>query len=276
VVVFSGSIRIDGEVDGDVVSLSGPVTVNGLVNGDVVSLNGTVVVTHAGHVTGDVVSREAPVVQSGGEVQGQVRGVGPYLVAVPIVGRILWWIPVTVSTLLLGLILLWLFPRGVRSADLALRSRPLASMAWGIAIGLAVPAVAIVATASLIGIPLGIGILLSLGLFLAAGYTIGACEFGGLMIKNRPVLAFLAGWGILRAAALVPFAGGILWALATIAGLGGASVAVWRARHGGETGISPGGTAASGSQSGPRGAHRKGAGPSGYDPRRTPNPPPMA
>jgi hypothetical protein len=44
------------------------------------------------------------------------------------------------------------------------------------------------------------------------------------------VLAFLLGWAILRAVALIPIAGGLVWFAAVVFGLGALLVAIWRGR----------------------------------------------
>jgi hypothetical protein len=43
-------------------------------------------------------------------------------------------------------------------------------------------------------------------------------------------VAFLAGWAILRVAALIPILGGLVWFAAVVVGLGALAVAIWRAR----------------------------------------------
>jgi hypothetical protein len=44
------------------------------------------------------------------------------------------------------------------------------------------------------------------------------------------ILAFLAGWGILRILALVPILGGLVGFAAVVFGLGALMVGIWRAR----------------------------------------------
>jgi hypothetical protein len=44
-------------------------------------------------------------------------------------------------------------------------------------------------------------------------------------------VALLAGWGILRLLALIPFVGGLVALAATIVGLGALAVALWQARR---------------------------------------------
>jgi hypothetical protein len=49
---------------------------------------------------------------------------------------------------------------------------------------------------------------------------------------GRRAVAFLAGWAILRAAALIPFLGALVFAVAAMFGLGALAWALWRARRG--------------------------------------------
>ena len=57
-------------------------------------------------------------------------------------------------------------------------------------------------------------------------YTTAAWLLGRLATKRgRPVLAFLAGWAILRAIAIVPVLGGLTWFAAVVVGLGAIAVA---------------------------------------------------
>jgi hypothetical protein len=229
-VIFQGPVRVDGEVEGDVVAFNGSVVVTGLVNGDVVSLDGTILVAKTGRITGDAVSREAATVQAGGQVNGDVRGTGTYIGSVRVVGKIVWWVPMTISTLILGLLMLLLFPRAADAIDDAFRERWVVSTAWGIAMIVALPAAAVMITLTLFGIPLGVGLLLSLLFVLSAAYAWGAWLAGRLILPSRRAGAFLLGLLILRLLALIPVAGGIVSAVATVVGLGAASVAIWRAR----------------------------------------------
>jgi hypothetical protein len=83
-----------------------------------------------------------------------------------------------------------------------------------------------------VGIPLGLGVLAALGLIYALGYSATAWILGRRVVHEPTswVLAFLAGWGILRVVALVPILGGLVWFAAVVFGLGALVVAVWRGR----------------------------------------------
>jgi hypothetical protein len=229
-VIFQGPVRVDGEVDGDVVAFNGSIVVTGLVNGDVVALDGTILVAKTGRITGDAVSRQMATVQAGGQVDGNVRGTGTYIGTVRVVGKIVWWFPMTISTLMLGLLMLLFFPRAADAIDDAFRERWIVSPAWGLALIVSIPTAAALITLTLFGIPLGVGLLLASFLTLAAAYAWGAWLVGRLILPSRRALAFLVGLLILRVLAFIPIVGGIVSALATIAGLGASSVAIWRAR----------------------------------------------
>ena len=76
-VVFHGSSTVDGTVDGSLTAFDAPVTIAGRVNGDLVVFNGRVELRSGATVTGDVVSRQAPVVASGATIGGETGGSRP-------------------------------------------------------------------------------------------------------------------------------------------------------------------------------------------------------
>ena len=66
------------------------------------------------------------------------------------------------------------------------------------------------------------------------GYVASSLIFGRLMVKGTSIGArigaFFAGFGILRAVALIPGIGFIVWLLVCIYGLGALAQAAWRGR----------------------------------------------
>jgi hypothetical protein len=83
-----------------------------------------------------------------------------------------------------------------------------------------------------LGIPLGLVGLATLVPLSAMGFVAGALAFGRLLVREPRslVVAFLAGWGILRVVDLVPGLGNLASFAATVYGLGALAVAAWRAR----------------------------------------------
>jgi len=235
VVVVRGSVTVEGVVRGDVVVLDGTIRVLGQAAGAVVALDGPVFVGPEAQVRGDVFSSEGVSVRPGASVDGEIREnvrftLRPFLSAI---GRLIGWLAVSVSTLMLGLLLVFLAPRGADSIATASRSAPWASIGWGVFWLVALPVGSALLLVSLLGLPLAIALLLGLALFLFVGYAWTVWAVGRMVLgppRNR-ALALLVGWAILRVVALVPLVDGVTWSLGAAFGLGAMTVSSWRARR---------------------------------------------
>jgi hypothetical protein len=237
VVVLHGRAVIQGVALGDVVVLDGPVVVQGQVSGFVVAVNGPVTLGPNAQVRGDVMASGAVRIQEGAKVSGTVRQHATFTwrAATRAVGRFATWLAVSVSLLALGLVAILVAPRGADAAFEAVRTAPWATLGWGLAVAVGSPALAIASIATLIGLPLGLGVALALALAYSLGYALSAWALGRLLWRpprNR-ALAFLFGWAILRAVALIPYVGAVTWVAGAVYGLGALSVATWRAREAG-------------------------------------------
>jgi len=209
------------------------VSVSGIVTGSVVALNGHVDIEAGAHVTGDVLSREPPVLSKDAQVDGTVGDVSPSLkLSLRVLGFVAWWIPVTFSTLVLGLLMLWWFPRAVETAAAATRSETAQVMGWGLLVFGGLPVLSVFALVTLVGFPFGVGLMFASGFLYSMGYVMGMFAIGRRMItgRTRPVLVFMAGWAALRIIALVPFVSGLLTCAAIVIGFGGAVVALRHSR----------------------------------------------
>jgi hypothetical protein len=248
VVVVDGPVTIAGAVEGDVVAVTGRLTVSGRVSGDVTALDKRVVLTPTARIGGDLIySSKRPVVPPGAVVSGEVKKEDYAKLAAPVrfAAYIGIWIAFTVSSLALGLLFMWLAPR---AADAALRTAQTSvgpAIGWGLGLFFGLPVAAVVLLVTLVGIPLGLGLLLALLPLGALCYTASAYVLGRVLVKppTGRIPAFLAGWGILRGAALVPFLGALAWFAATVFGLGVLVVALWRARGENGTASTPVGAA---------------------------------
>jgi len=233
-VVFHGSSTVNGTVDGSLTAFDAPVVISGRVNGDVVVFNGQVALRSGATVTGDVVSRDDPAVAPGATIGGTIRHVetNANWDRFAWFGRFAFWLAVSVSTLVVGLVLLWLVGRGATGIFEAGRTGIGPSIGWGLLIFFGLPILAIIALVTVVGIPLGVGLLAALGLIYAIGYTASAWILGRAVLRTPKawVVTFLLGWGILRAVALIPILGGLVWFGAVVFGLGAIVVAIWRAR----------------------------------------------
>ena len=236
VIVVDGGVRIAGRATGDVVSVSGPIRVAGRVDGDVIAVSDRAILAPSARVSGDLrYGDERPVIAPGARVAGQVtkedwadaaRGWGW-------VSRIAWWLAVSVSTLIVGALLVWLAPGALHAAERAVHDRLGATIGWGVGIAVGAPLLAVLALVTLVGIPFGLALLLAAIPVLLVAYATGAWIAGRRVLRSRspsPWLALLAGWGILRVIALIPVVGGLVGFAATVMGLGALTVALWRAR----------------------------------------------
>jgi hypothetical protein len=228
-VILNGDATIDGTATESVVVFNGDVEITGTVGDDIVAFNGRVIVRSGADVGGDIASRQDPRVEQGASVRGQIKGVsGRFdLEGLGWVGRYVWWFGYTISTLILGLVLLLFLP-GVDAplAD-AFRRRMGASFGFGAAIFFLLPIAAVLLLVVVVAIPLGVFLLLALALLYTLGYVAGAHVLGRRLV-NPPgsrFVAFLVGWLILRGIGLIPFLGGLVWVLASIAGLGALVIA---------------------------------------------------
>jgi hypothetical protein len=235
VVVLDGTVVVNGVVRGDVVVLQGRVTVAGQVGGTVVVVDGSVLVKASGQVGEDVLAGDDVTLEPGATVGGEARRAFALSLAGPleVLGVLLASAAIAFSSLVLGLVLLLLAPSGIdRTAD-ALRDVPAISVVWGVGLAVLLPVASVVAIATVVGIPAGLAVLLGLGLVFAAGYTLAVASVGRWIVPEprTRVGSFFAGWGISVVLGLVPFLNLAWWIVASIAGLGGATVAVWRARR---------------------------------------------
>ncbi len=236
VVVFHGRATVAGVVDGDVVVLDGPITVSGQVTGSVIALNGPIRVAATAQVAGQVLGSGRVDVADGASIVGGARKHVGFTLrgTLAVLGFLLATVSVAASTLVLGLLLLLIAPRGLDRAGTALRTAPVVSCLWGLGLALVVPLIAVALVASILGLPLGLSALLGLGLLWIAGLAIGAFAVGRLLVREprSRILALLAGWGMVAVLGFVPFVNLAVWVLGSMVGLGAGVVAAWRARGG--------------------------------------------
>jgi hypothetical protein len=237
VVVLDGTVTIAGHATGDVVSVAGPVRVTGRLDGDLIAVSDRAFLGPTARVGGDLrYGDESPVLARGASVGGTIsnedwadaaNGWGW-------VSWLAWWLAVSVSTLIVGVLLVWLAPAALYAAERAVRERLGATVGWGVAIAIGVPVLAILALVTLVGIPFGVALLLAAIPVLLVAYATAAWIMGRRVLRNRsasPWAALFAGWGMLRVLALIPVAGALVGFAATVVGLGALAVALWRARR---------------------------------------------
>jgi hypothetical protein len=177
VIVTGGQLTIGGAVGGHVRAAGGQVNVNGNVAKDVLAAGGQVTIGVTSTVGGDLIV-EAGQLQLDGTVNGGATGtVGTYNKNGTIAGTdtieinpsqagptplvtpsnpVIDAIRHFVAVVLIGALLIWLWPRAFRAAATSVRERPLPAFGWGI-----VALIGYFVLLILIGI---VGILLAIGL----------------------------------------------------------------------------------------------------------------
>jgi hypothetical protein len=234
--VGDGRVTIRGHVTDSILVVHGDVLITGRVDDDVVALDGRITTREGARVTGDVKSREQPDVAPG-TVTGDVKklNIRNLFSGILFVFLIYLWIAVTLSVALLGFLFVLLFPRAA-DATAAAGRRFWPTVGWGALIGIVGPILAVLILVTIVGIPFGLGMLSALNVLAPLGYVASSLILGRLMVKGTStgsrIGAFFAGFGILRAAALIPGIGAIVWVLVCIYGLGALTQAAWRAGRG--------------------------------------------
>lgn len=228
-VIFNGRATVEGTVREDLFVMNGDTEISGTVNGDVVVFNGDVAVRSGAEIGGDLVTQSTPQVEDGATIRGSQTNIATkfdYDMGA-FAGRFVWWLGYTVSVLILGLLLLAFAPHLDEAVVETIRARLGSSIGWGVALFFLLPIAAILLLVTVVGIPLGLFVMLALALIYTIGYAVATHGVGRLVMRSSSrYVAFLIGLVILRALALIPVVGGLLWLLASVWGLGLLAVAI--------------------------------------------------
>lgn len=235
VVLASGDARIAGDVDGSVVIFSGDLLLSGRVDGDVFLADGTARLLPSAEVTGDVeYGGERPQIALDARVHGDVveQDFPDLGGAIPWIAGFVFWLALTLSAFVLGVLLLLIAPRAADALEARSRERVGPLIAIGIAIFLVLPIAAFVAAITLLGLPLAAAIGLAMAPLWAVAYVVSAYVLGRRILgpPRHRMLSFLVGLGILRAIAFVPILGWLVGLAAVVFGLGliGAAIGAGR------------------------------------------------
>jgi hypothetical protein len=233
--LVNGHAKIAGRSSGDVIVVDGDLHLWGRIEGDLVMVAGRAYLARGSSVSGDVTygdeePRIAPGARVGGDVQKETWSdvLGLY----SIIGALVLWLAIGISSAVLGILLLVLSPRAADAVFEQARERFWTAVGIGVGIAVAVPIAIFVAAVTVLGLPLSIALGLATLPFAAIAYVTAAWTLGRVIVKppHGRIPAFLAGLGILRLAALVPGVGLLVGLAAVIVGLGllGAAIAAAR------------------------------------------------
>lgn len=227
-----GSVRIDGEVVGDV-----EVRARELLIGPQARIGGRLVyhgphepaVPEGAEIAGGLEFHETPASRHFGNVEPRVRD------AVTGLGALLWFLGVFVA----GALFIVLLPGFTAEAAAVIGRRPLPALGLGLAILVCVPFVAVVLLITIIGIPVALLLValyllvLFLGWITAALFVaqrgLAALRPGRPVTRGWQMLALLLGLLALWLLKQIPFVGGWIGFVALLAGIGALT---WRAFNG--------------------------------------------
>lgn len=216
IIAIMGNIRVDGKVTGDVVAILGDIRVNGEVTGDVTAVGGRVIRGETSKIYGKT-------------TEVKISGVKNIVKDITRQGtnrRYIWFKIVRFLGLLaVGILVIILFPNSIKMASGVVEKEVGRKMLIGLAILLLTPVMLLLLLITLIGIPL-IPILLLLlyaaGFFgyLCISIFIGRKLNEHLKMKAEILLEFALGALLLWLINLVPFIGGLTYAIVLITSLG--------------------------------------------------------
>lgn len=243
VVVISDNADVAGIVRHELIVVDGDANVTGTVEGNVTVIRGTLTLGSGARVNGDVNLWDSDITRaSGATVQGKVNessfdwsGWQLFALSAYI------WISVTIALIIAGLIFAAVGGRQLMAAGELMVRQTGMSIVTALIVGIGIPILAVIAMATILGIPLGLGLLLflipALWFF---GYLVAGTKLGAAILRqqtsNHPYLAATLGILLLQAIGLIPFVGGFIDFLAGIFGTGALVLLGWYAWRGPSTG----------------------------------------
>jgi cytoskeletal protein CcmA (bactofilin family) len=213
-------VVIDGRIAGELRAAGGTLALAGAVGGDVELAAETIELRPGAHIAGNLVYRSPNQarIAPGARVDGDVRqialeapSVGP---AVHAAGRVLALAALAIT----GIVLYLLFPRFALAAARTLRATPWRALGLGFASLVAVPVLAVLLLASVVGIPLALALLAAYLILLLAGFLVGVLSLGELGLSHLAPTRSHSRAGLVAALIL---ALAVLWLLRQIPVLGG-------------------------------------------------------
>jgi cytoskeletal protein CcmA (bactofilin family) len=240
--VAGGQVTIDGRLGQYLQSAAGSTHINGEVQGDVEVSGGELVIGPGAVINGSVTFRgpRPPEVADGATVRDGVQHIKERehtgLKAFAGMFALLW----LVGWLIVGWLVLVLWPGFARAVVETARTRPAASFVIGLALLVGVPVLLVALAVSLIGLPLALLLLCLYLLLLPLGYLAAAAAIGDWLLPRIRRGAAITTWqrvlmllGVLIALAVVtrvPYLGGLVCLVVLLAGMGSLVLAAV-ARH---------------------------------------------
>lgn len=233
----AGSIHLASPVGGNARITAGNLVVSNLVNGDLSVAGGEIRLTSKAKITGSMTywSNRDALIDRGAVVVGElirkqppgIFTISPESITIVLFGTYMLSILMSfISTLLLGLLFVYLFPDYMKKAAKTLGDKTLSCLGIGFLAFLITPFIALLLLITIIGVPFAfvlIGIYL-LALYIAKVFVIFWA--GGFILDRVGSRNAASGWTFLlgllvyTALTIIPFIGGLVVLLTILLGLG--------------------------------------------------------
>jgi len=235
----AGNAQLAGEIDHDVRVGAGSLTVSNRIGGDLAVVAANIRLTSKASIGKNVRywSEEEPSIDEGATVGGTVsrreipesvkgerfrRGWAGLRLAAGAVSA--------VSTLVLGLLLLWVYPIFTQQVAATIQERPWLSLGVGGALLIGVPLVVLLCMVTIAGIPIGLmlGALYLVTLYVGRVFVVfwaGQRVLRWASAAPSPAWAFVTGLVLYSLLALIPLIGNLVALVAMVAGLGALLIA---------------------------------------------------
>jgi hypothetical protein len=241
VIVIGGDASVAGTVNALVV-VNGAATLTGATLESLTVIGGEADLDGSTTVTGDVYHLNSTITTAaatdvGGEVRDVTTDVGAFAIFLGAAALVLW-VGFALATVLVGLLVAGLAARQVRQATTLISREPGMTFLTGLLAVVVPPLAAVLAFATLVGIPAGLGLLFVVWPAMAfIGYIVAAIWLGEWLLNRnrpaserpeRPYLAAVVGLFVAFVIGLVPLVTPVI----SLFGLGAVVLASWRTlRH---------------------------------------------
>jgi hypothetical protein len=237
-VVIDGNVTVDGTVRDTVFVVNGDLTVNGTVEDHVTVISGSATLASTARV-GDVTLIRSDYTRADGSViTGDVNKRDNFTVAQGVLAAFsfFFWIAMTVAIVVAGLVFAAVGGRQLTASAQTMTGDALKTTIGVVLVWIALPIIAALAIATLIGLPLGLGVLFFLMPALwFLGLIVSGTRLGMVIVKasgresgTHPYLASFVGLVILQFLILIPVLGAVVVFLAGLWGAGALAVIAFR------------------------------------------------
>ena len=234
VLAAGGEVEVEGQIGRDAKIGAGKVTVSNNIGGDLAVAAGAARLTSKALVEGRLRywSETAPVMDEGATIRGgvthrqfsewwQTEGFRRGFAGL----RLMTTVISVVSTLILGLVLLRLYPVFTRRVALIIRERPMRALGWGAAALVGIPLAAAVFLVTVLGMPIGIILMSLYGVMLYLSRVYAMTWFGQVLLRRTSDSAplawsFVAGLAVYALLSVIPVVGELVTLVTVLFGLG--------------------------------------------------------